>query len=251
MIVMRACAAVNEPLAMLLSETLGQRFEAPRRFTLRRSGRALYLRPRSSDLRVFHEIFCYRGYELPDHVRRVLSETPVVVDAGANIGLFALFVCESVAGVKVKAFEPDPENAVIARRTLAGLIDAGRVELVEAAVGTFDGQISFLTGMGMISRRAPPGDDRATSVPQVDLLEELDGVGLLKLDIEGAEWDILRDPRWPKRMPACLVIEWHALHEDQREPDPLGELARQLSAADDVQHTVFDAGLVGQVWAVR
>lgn len=248
---MRACGAVNEPIAMLLSEIFGQRSEAPRRFTLRRSGCALYLRPRSSDLRVFHEIFCYRGYELPDHVRRLLSEMPLVIDAGANIGLFALFVCQSVVGVKVKAFEPDPQNALIARRTLAGLIDAGRVELVEAAVGTFEGRISFVTGMGMISRRAAPGDDRAALVWQVDLLEELQGVGLLKLDIEGAEWDILRDRRWSKRMPACLVMEWHALHEDQREPNPVGEVARLLSAANDVQHTVFDAGVVGHVWAFR
>jgi FkbM family methyltransferase len=153
--------------------------------------------------------------------------------------------------VKVTAFEPDPENAHIARLTLSPLIRAGQVELVEAAVGIREGQIPFVTGMGMTSRRAAPGENRATPVRQIDLLDQLDGVGLLKLDIEGSEWDILRDPRWGVRQPACLVMEWHALHDDRREQDPLGQLTRLLAAADELEHTPFVPGLVGHLWAFR
>jgi FkbM family methyltransferase len=250
MIVLRASWAVNEPLRMLFAETLGRRTDEPRRYTLRGSGCAVFLRSRGSDLRVFHEVFCYQGYALSDRARSALTKAPVGIDAGAHIGLFTLFLCEAVPGVSVRAFEPDPENATIARVNLETLINAGRVELVEAAAGTCHGPIPFMTGLGMTSRRAPP--ERAkTSVSQVDLFEHLDGVGLLKLDIEGAEWDILRDPRWRKHMPSCLFMEWHALIEDQREPDPMNELERLLVGADEVEHTVFDRGLVGHVWAYR
>jgi FkbM family methyltransferase len=250
-IVLRACSLVDESLAMLLSELPGRRSGIARRFTLRRSGQAVYLRSRSSDLRVFHEVLYYRAYDLPERARHALSEHRAAIDAGAHIGLFTLFLCESVPGATVTAFEPDPENAHIARLTLAPLIRAGQVELVEAAVGTRERQIPFVTRMGMTSRRAAPGESRATPVRQIDLLDQLDGVGLLKLDIEGAEWDILRDPRWSVRQPACLVMEWHALHDDHREQDPVGQLTRLLAGADEVEHTPFAPGLVGHLWAFR
>jgi FkbM family methyltransferase len=250
-IAVRVSRAVNEPVALLWAESLGGRSGQPRRFTLRRSDRAIHIRPRSSDLRVFHEIFCYQGYALPDRARSILEEKPIAVDAGAHIGLFTVFLCDAEPRLKVKAFEPDPDNAALARLNLRPLIDAGRVELVEAAAGTFDGQISFLTGLGMISRRASSSAGQQASVPQVDLFAHLDGVGLLKLDVEGAEWDILRDPRWREHLPACLVMEWHGLIDDQLVADPEGEAVRLLVGFGEVDSTVFHPGMVGHVWAFR
>lgn len=250
MIVARACALVNEPLAIALGE-MGRRRGIVRRFTLRHSGHAVYLRSRSTDLRVLHEVFAYRGYDPPEKARIALSRKPVALDAGANIGLFTLFLCESVPGVKVTAFEPDSQNAEIARRTLASLIQSGQVELIEVAVGTCAEEIPFVAGYGMTSRRAVAGEQGTVLVRQVDVFEHLDGVGLLKLDIEGAEWDILRDPRWSDLMPPSVVMEWHGLHDNQREPNPLEELKLLLPAARVFEHTPFVPGVVGHLWAFR
>ncbi|MGI8506845.1 MAG: FkbM family methyltransferase [Solirubrobacteraceae bacterium] len=249
-IVLRACALVNEPVVIALGE-MRRRRGSVRRFTLRHSGHAVYLRSRSTDLNVLHEVFSYRGYDPPAQARIALSRRPVAVDAGANIGLFTLFLCESVPGVKVTAFEPDSENVAIARRTLAPLIQSGQVELLEVAVGTCAGEIPFVAGRAMTSHRAVAGEPGTVRVRQVDVFEHLNGVGLLKLDIEGAEWDILRDPRWSDRMPPSVVMEWHGVHDNQREPDPLEELKHLLSAAQVVQHTPFVPGVVGHLWAFR
>ncbi len=207
----------------------------------------MYLRPRSTDLVVFHEIFCHRGYELPERAHAALSEQPVAIDAGANIGLFTLFLCDTAPETKVIAFEPDPENARIARLTLAGLIEAGQVELIEKAVGTRAWEIPFVAGLQMTSHRAGPDEHGRIRVQQVDLFEHLQDVGLLKLDIEGAEWEILRDPRWPQAMPASVVLEWHGLHETE----PARQLERSFSTAEIFDHVQFVPDIVGHLWAFR
>ncbi|RWA06966.1 hypothetical protein EKO27_g8138, partial [Xylaria grammica] len=73
---------------------------------------------------IYKEIFedgCYDVAGLP--------EAPFVVDAGANIGMFSLFVKQKFPAAKVLAFEPAPETYSILRRNLElhGLSDVETV----------------------------------------------------------------------------------------------------------------------------
>ena len=46
----------------------------------------------------------------------------------------------------------------------------------------------------------------------VDVFATLEGhVALLKIDIEGAEWAILEDPRLAALDAEAIVLEWHAM----------------------------------------
>lgn len=127
----------------------------------------------------------------------------VCIDLGANVGEFTR-VMAAHAG-KVYAFEPDPWAADQLRNAVA---DLDNVEIIEAAAGTFDGEIQIFRGLGfdgdpgkksksssIIADKNDLDPDSAITVPIVDFcrfLRELEtDVAVIKIDIEGAEVDLL------------------------------------------------------------
>ncbi|KAE8413230.1 S-adenosyl-L-methionine-dependent methyltransferase [Aspergillus pseudocaelatus] len=63
---------------------------------------------------IYNEIFEDHEYD-----RVKLSKTPFIVDVGANIGLFSLYMKEKYPLAKIIAFEPAPENVEVLNRNLA------------------------------------------------------------------------------------------------------------------------------------
>ncbi|KAB8252120.1 hypothetical protein BDV35DRAFT_405637 [Aspergillus flavus] len=63
---------------------------------------------------IYHEIFEDHGYDKVE-----LPEAPFIVDVGANIGLFSLYMKEKYPLAKIIAFEPAPENFEALERNLA------------------------------------------------------------------------------------------------------------------------------------
>jgi hypothetical protein len=43
----------------------------------------------------------------------------------------------------------------------------------------------------------------------VDALELLERADVAKIDIEGGEWELLGDPRFPRGAPRAVVLEYH------------------------------------------
>ncbi|HUR66491.1 MAG TPA: FkbM family methyltransferase [Chitinophagaceae bacterium] len=63
------------------------------------------LRKGTSDIAAFYQAFLNREYEI------AFKETPkVIVDGGANIGLFTIIMKNRYPGAKIICIEPDPEN---------------------------------------------------------------------------------------------------------------------------------------------
>jgi FkbM family methyltransferase len=125
---------------------------------------------------------------------------------------------------RLTVVEPNPALAVLLRRNLHSW--AGQTRIVEAALSTRDGTTDFhitednplnVTG-GIDNREAPERRVSKLTVACVDaraLLSE--PVDLMKLDIEGHEYEVLRldlfRPDWIRN----LVIEFHDI--DQRVSD--------------------------------
>lgn len=170
---------------------------------------------------LYEEIFragCYADLGLPDR--------PLVLDVGANIGMFVLFVTRRYPHAEVHAFEPAPVSAALLRRNLE-LHGLDGVVVHETALGSVAEQdvpfvyypmipgnstrypeIKELQKANMtrqlgsrVVERMHRGEQITTSVRR--LSEFLAGdrrVDLLKIDAEGAEVDVLRgiDPaQWP------------------------------------------------------
>ena len=133
---------------------------------------------------------------------RYLRAGDVLYDVGANVGFFTVIGAKLVgSGGQVHAFEPVPENAAAVRHNCE-LNGMKQVTVWETAVsdisGTGELQLAHYSGGASLSIAAPPPDFKGTvSVTLVTLDEltreqQLPPPSLVKIDVEGAEINVLR-----------------------------------------------------------
>jgi FkbM family methyltransferase len=187
--------------------------DALSRYTLRESCMAVFLRHGSPDVGVLDEIFRQRVYDLPARVARRLRSSRRalrIVDLGANIGLFGLYVLGQLGDARITAYEPDRFNLDVLKRCIVGNGQEAAWRVVPACAGARAGVVPFLEGRFACSRTAP-GEDAAgtTRVRVVDVFPALSRVHLLKADMEGGEWAVLTDPRFPAAGVEAIALEYH------------------------------------------
>jgi FkbM family methyltransferase len=117
-----------------------------------------------------------------------IPENATVVDLGANMGLFTILALASGRGVRVLAVEADPNECARLRATLAANGFESRATIINAFVG---GTTSFQSDL-----KSTP---RAAGVPTItedEIISKLGPVPIhfLKCDIEGSEFDLLKNP---------------------------------------------------------
>jgi FkbM family methyltransferase len=163
----------------------------------------LTMRCHSSDARVVRQIFRTKEYDLDKFeqskdINRVYEgilasgKTPIVIDAGANMGASALWFSKRFPQAHVVAVEPEPANAALCRRNIAGL---SNVTLIEAALGGVAGSVNMTTGVGNEDWAFQTTRTEAGGVPVVtipDIVAQIANGSLfcVKIDIEGFESDV-------------------------------------------------------------
>ncbi len=132
-----------------------------------------------------------------------------VVDGGANVGAFAVLAAR--AGAEVFAYEPHPETFRHLERNTAGL----GVRCVQAALvaEAREPTVALAVGSESDTHHRLGGDGEAVHVPALALADAIaDGIDLLKLDVEGAEFELLLrapdDVLARARRIACEVHPW-------------------------------------------
>ncbi len=142
----------------------------------------------------------WREDELLERMLAALQAGDVVYDIGANIGLVSLALALHGAEKKpsVHAFEPEPNNARALRANLAA--NAVRsVEVHEFALGDKKGKVTLYLDrhVGAGSHSLIPLDGLASKAEVElaradDLAPELGTPRMVKIDVEGAEFAVLR-----------------------------------------------------------
>jgi FkbM family methyltransferase len=118
----------------------------------------------------------------------------VVYDIGANVGYFTLLAAVLAGEMgKVYAFEPLPRNIDFLRKHIS-LNKLTNVEVIEAAVSDHMGQALFdlgaSTAMGHLSETGGL-HVQMVSLDQMIENEDLAAPDVMKIDVEGAEHDVL------------------------------------------------------------
>jgi FkbM family methyltransferase len=145
---------------------------------------------------------------------------PRILDCGANIGLASLWFKRRFAGAHITAFEADPAICAVLRGNLERN-GAADVEVVQAAVWTEDGSVTFRAegaDSGAVDAVAADTRGPVVTVPAVRLGAYLRGqpVDLLKLDIEGAELDVLADVESELEGVRAIHVEVHDFDSTRR-----------------------------------
>jgi FkbM family methyltransferase len=224
-------------------------------YRLRRSRRSLFLRHGTQDVAILDEVFRKRLYDPPPRVEEALAsrDRPLsVVDVGANIGLFALFIAERLRTGAIVAFEPDPSNIALLERTMMASNGEPSWQLVAACAGTREGSVRFRAGLFACSRIAEAdADEEQTTVTQiVDVLPYLQAADLVKIDVEGGEWALLADPRLGGTAIRAIALEYHCHLSPPGRPAATAEaLLRRAGFATAVLHERPDGQ--GMLWAWR
>lgn len=168
------------------------------------------LRIHCQDLMAFHiaakDIFLQEIYSF-----RSDTPAPRVIDGGGHLGLFTLYVKSKYPMARVTVFEPDPLALSLLRKNLAvnGIQDA---EVVEAGLLDREGTLSFGadgSDGGSIFSEMPNCEIETVRLGKY-LNEPVD---FMKLNIEGAEYAVIKDVEPDLRRVRQLVIEYHGFPE--------------------------------------
>jgi FkbM family methyltransferase len=244
----------TSPAAFAVGELL-RRDERAMSWTLR-DGSTVVVRRGTRDADILWEIFGEDIYAPPARALAALKAIgrPLqIVDLGANVGLFGLDALRRFPGATVEAFEPDPANVPVLMAAVDASPHKGSWHIHPVAVGASDGTARFADGNKSDSF-VVSGD---TTLPTIDVevrdvLPLLAGADYVKIDIEGAEWAILNDPRFAELDVRVIALEYHP--RDNPPPDPRTAVESRLTELGYEFSEVFytpEVGGLGQLWAWR
>lgn len=170
----------------------------------------------SHETTVFGEIYHDRGYERAEDF--VPKAGWVVVDIGANVGIFA--VQQALRGVRVYAFEPNPDCYRRLRWTVEANKLSDSITAYNLAIGATQGVGTMMVergftlgGMIQLLDVANSSDRITISITSLDdVVPTLNvaRIDLMKIDTEGAEVAALRGAERTLEIVDRLIMEYHS-----------------------------------------
>ena len=165
----------------------------------------------------YHEIFFLESYKFKSQMKQ-----PIIVDCGSNVGLSIYYFKRLYPYSRVFGFEADEGVFQYLQSNVGSLPN---VEISQKAVWVHDQGVSFHT------EGADGGLINATeqgNVPSIrlrEVLRDFDHIDMLKMDIEGAEFEVLDDCWEEMSKVDHLFLE---LHTFRKEPQAIGKVLLSL-----------------------
>ena len=170
--------------------------------------KAIFLRPGTTDIRVFKQIFITKDYEFS---YPIVPKT--IIDCGANIGCSTVYFLEKFPEAQVIAIEPEQENFLLLQKNTSlykniNLYKAGlwHEECYLRVRDVGEGNWSFT-----VEKTDFPTDDDLHAITIEKIIKEakFDTIDILKMDIEGAEREVFSaECSWLAKV-NILIIEIH------------------------------------------
>jgi len=139
------------------------------------------------------------------------NNKPVILDCGANVGVSVLNYKKQYPNAKIIAFEADP-NIVPVLHTNLDKNNAKDVQVINSAVWIKNEMVDFFcegADGGRILDSAVPSNSRY-KINAVDICEYINQpIDLIKMDIEGAEYDVVHHMLGKMSLVKNMVIECH------------------------------------------
>jgi len=187
----------------------------------------------SSFCQLFYEIFFKNEYYFKSK-----DSEPIILDAGSSIGMSVIFFKWLYPNSRITAFEPDKETFDILSKNIV-VNNFEKVQAHNLALSDKEGEVDFykdnknpgMLSMSMFSKRLPTSEK---SMVQSDLFSKYVGekVDFVKMDIEGAEFEVLDDLCLTKKIKNIkeIIVEFH--HNIDMNDPKLAKTLRKFEESD-------------------
>lgn len=140
------------------------------------------------------------------------------VDVGANLGRYEVLLGQNYE--RIIAIEPSPENMSFLKRNVAN-VKLKNVEFLQCAVSSQNGNATLFYGEHCGAHTLMGADLNAEglqvkTVTLDTLLKREDNVDLVKVDVEGAEWEVLEGSKEVLPKIRRWIVEVHHLEQKGR-----------------------------------
>ncbi|MGD1026987.1 MAG: FkbM family methyltransferase [Candidatus Binatus soli] len=169
--------------------------------------------PGLGELWPYIEVYSGREY---DSERIRFEPQDVILDLGANIGIFAIRYGKEFPTVPIHCFEPNPRvyKRLVRNLEANGLINA---VAVNAAAAECAGMRPFFIGRSTVAGSLIEGGalPPAFYIEVIDLdtyckAHSITSIGLLKIDVEGAEVAVLEGAQCALKSAKYVIVECHS-----------------------------------------
>jgi FkbM family methyltransferase len=201
-----------------ISKLFGRQYHT----TISKRAGTFYIRPNTTDDQAFIQVFQHRQFDFSEHRQfawalnaygSIISsgQTPVIIDAGANVGAASIWFARQFPGAHIIAIEPDPDNA---RMCCLNTRATSNVRVIEAAIGSEHGRVSLENpsneAWSIRARRNEDGEVEIFTIPELLSTVNVPAqLFLVKVDIEGFEDDLFsKNTEWLDAV-AVLIVEPH------------------------------------------
>lgn len=206
----------------------------------------VYIRAKTSDDYTFQQIFINEEYGFS-----YTGVPKVILDAGANIGLAAVYFANRFPEASIICLEPENSNFDILKKNTSaytsitglqkGLWSKPAQLLVEV-----DGKDNWGFTVKEVSE-ASSTSIAATSIPALMSEYQLKRIDIAKIDIEGSEFEVLSDDSSIEWIQKCntLVIELH----DRMKPGTSTALFTRLLQLKEFKVEISGENLICEIYS--
>lgn len=196
-----------------------------------RNGYKVKLRVKSTDLQAFFNVWIIQEYNRPSYE---ILENDIIIDIGAHIGLFTLYVSQFCKKGRIFSFEPVDENY----KLLLENIRLNKIENITAIKKAVTGQEKIIkiylnedqAAHSNYSQGNSFIETEAISLKEIIDANSIQKCNFLKIDCEGAEYDILRSV--PDEYFKIIMKIGMEYHFSDTKSDLLKELKERLQNMD-------------------
>lgn len=159
-----------------------------------------------------------------------INTNPIILDCGSNMGLSVLYFSKNYPNSQIIAFEPDAAVIPFIEKNIVSQ-EINNVVLHKKAVWIEETELKFFTDNGLGGRVGLEYKDQNAIVIQAVRLRDYlnQPIEFLKIDIEGAEFQVLNDCKDVLHNVNHLFVEYHSFYDEQQH-------------LDDVLQIIKDAG---------
>src|SRR3989344_235924 len=178
-----------------------------------RGGVKYEIRSGTNDFGIINEVYIVKEY---NPLIKFIRNDSVVIDIGAQVGAFSIFASRIAKNGRVFSFEPFAENFKMLKKNIS-LNSAFNILHIEKAVGGKEGKRDLVIskensgGHSFYETRGENVGVDTITLKQVFEMNKISKCNFLKMDCEGAEFEILFNT--PKKYLAkidSIAMEYHS-----------------------------------------